>query len=121
MGLRRDQLNEFYNGLKKINSTIPDQMHGFITLSKTTIQDTSIDKKTKELISVAIACYARCEYCIVYHVYASFKLGAKPQEILDAAMTSVLFGGGPAMSYVSTVLLDCIEEFKNDFLKEEQR
>ena len=116
MGLRREQLNSFYSGMKKINATIPDQLHGFNTLLKTTMKETSIDLKTKELISVAVACYTCCEYCIVFHVYAAFKAGAKPEEILDSAMTSVIFGGGPSISYISTVLLECIEEFKYDFL-----
>ncbi len=120
MGLRRDQLNAFYNGMRKINNAIPEQLHGFNTLLKTSMQETSIDLKTKELISVAVACYATCEYCIVYHVHAALKAGAKPEEILDAAMTSVLFGGGPAISYISTVLMESIDEFKNDFLEEKK-
>ena len=118
MGLRREQLDSFYKGMKKINNIIPEQFHGFNTFLKTSKQETSIDLKTKELISVAIACYTRCEYCIVTHVHAALKAGAKSEEILDAAMTSVLFGGGPTMSYISTVLLESIEEFKYDFLEE---
>ncbi len=115
MGLRREQLNAFYKGMREINNTIPDQLEGFNTLLKKTMQKSSIDVKTKELISVAVACYACCEYCIVYHVYNALKIGAKQEEILDAAMTSVLFGGGPTISYIATVLMECIEEFKNDF------
>ena len=116
MGLRREQLNAFYSGMKKINKIIPDQLLGFNTLLKTTKQKTSLDLKTKELISVAISCYTRCEYCIAYHVHEAFKAGAKQEEILDAAMASVLFGGGPSISYISTAILECIEEFKDDFL-----
>ena len=115
MGLRRKQLDSFYGGMKKINNLIPEQFHGFDTLLKTSMQETSIDLKTKELIGVAVSCYIRCEYCIVFHVHAALKAGAKPEEILDAAMTSVLFGGGPTISYISTVLLESIEEFKYDF------
>ena len=118
MGLRRKQLDDFYNGMKKINKTIPDQLLGFNTLLNTSTQETTLDLKTKELICVAIACYTRCEYCIAYHVHVALKVGAKPEEILDSAMTSVLFGGGPTISYISTVLLECIEEFKNDFVVE---
>lgn len=117
MGSRRDQLNAFYKCMKKINKTIPEQLEGFNLLLKRSMQPTSIDLKTKELIGVALACYARCEYCIAYHVHAAFKAGARPEEILDSAMTSVLFGGGPAISYVSTSVLECIEEFKNDFIE----
>lgn len=77
----------------------------------------SVDVKTKELISVAIAAYNRCEYCIVYHVYKAFEAGATKEEILDAAMVAVAFGGGPSMVYTSTLLKDSIKEFESDFKK----
>ncbi len=77
----------------------------------------SVDVKTKELISVAIAAYNRCEYCIVYHVYKAFEAGATKEEILDAAMVAVAFGGGPSMAYTSTLLKDSIKEFESDFKK----
>lgn len=75
----------------------------------------AIDLKTKELISVAIGCYNRCEYCIVYHSYKALEAGATPEEIREAAMVSVAFGGGPSMAYSVTLLADCINEFQNDF------
>ena len=111
MGLRTRQLNQFYDGMKELKKTLPDQIDGFNTLLKAELNNGCLDLKTKELISVAIACHARCEYCIVYHVYAAIKAGAGAEEILEAGMVSVVFGGGPAMSYVATILQDCIKEF----------
>ena len=68
-----------------------------------------------ELMSVAIGCYNRCEYCIVYHSYKALEAGASKEEILEAAMVSVAFGGGPSMAYTVTLLQECIDEFEKDF------
>lgn len=115
MGKRRDQLNEFYSGMKQVNMQCPENIAGFNKLLKSSVNEGTLTHKMKELISVAIACYARCEYCIVYHVHSSLKAGATPEEIMEAGMVAVLFGGGPAMAYITTTLKDSIEEFKGDF------
>jgi len=80
-----------------------------------TFADGAVTIKTKELISVGIAAYNRCEYCIVYHVYKALEAGATREEILEAAMVAVGFGGGPSMAYSVTLLKESIDEFENDF------
>jgi len=37
---------------------------------------------------------------------------------MEAALVSVMFGGGPAMSYIATTLRKCIGEFKGEDRKE---
>lgn len=115
MGKRRDQLNAFRVGMKKTRQVLPDQVAGFSALHKAMIKPGVLDVKTKELIGVAISCYNRCEYCIVSHVYAALKYKATQEEILEAGMVAVLFGGGPSIAYLTTVLNECIEEFGPDF------
>lgn len=98
-----------------MSSGNPEQMAGFNALLKSSIKNGALDYKIKELICVAISCYARCDYCIAYHVHSAFKASANAQEIMEAGMVSVLFGGGPSMAYTVTSLKECIEEFKGDF------
>ncbi|MGD9567739.1 MAG: carboxymuconolactone decarboxylase family protein [Sedimentibacter sp.] len=111
----REILNGFVGGLENLSKTNPDNVGAFMGLLGTTYEPKALDVKTKELMSVAIGCYTRCEYCIVYHSYKSFEAGATKEEILEAAMVSVAFGGGPSMAYSVTLLKECIEEFENDF------
>ena len=75
----------------------------------------SSDIFTKELISIGIALVIRCKYCIVFHTYKALEAGATKEEIMEAAMVAVTFGAGPSMTYTSTLLQDCIEEFSPDF------
>jgi AhpD family alkylhydroperoxidase len=112
MATKSEQLHEFIAGMKSMRTIIPEQMAGFDSMLCHELAPGIIDLKTKELICVAIACYARCEYCIVYHTYSALKAGAQPEELIEAAMTSVIFGGGPSMSRIVTTLKNCIDEFK---------
>ena len=111
----RKMLNEFHNGMEDVKETNGDQVQAFMNMLENYYKPTSIDTKTKELISVAVAAYARCEYCIVFHVYKAFEAGAEKDEIMDAALTSVAFGGGPSMTYTVTLVKESIEEFAADF------
>jgi len=111
----REMLNGFVGGLEGLAATNPENVESFMGLLGASYEPKAIDLKTKELISVAVGCYNRCEYCIVYHSYKAFESGATKEEVLEAAMVSVAFGGGPAMAYTVTLLNACIEEFENDF------
>jgi AhpD family alkylhydroperoxidase len=111
----REMLNDFVGGLGALSETNGDMVDAFMNLLGTAYKPGALDMKTKELISVAVGCYNRCEYCIVYHSYKAFEAGATKEEILEAAMVAVAFGGGPSMAYSVTLLNNCIEEFQNDF------
>lgn len=111
----REMLNDFVGGLETLASTNPEHVEAFMGLLGASYEPKALDLKTKELISVGVGCYNRCEYCIVYHSYKAFEAGATKEEILEAAMVSVAFGGGPAMAYTVTLLQACITEFENEF------
>lgn len=111
----REILNSFIGGLENLSKTNPENVEAFMGLLGASYEPKALDLKTKELMSVAIACYNRCEYCIVYHSYKAFEAGATKEEIIEAAMVSVAFGGGQSMAYSVTLLKECIEEFEGDF------
>lgn len=111
----REMLNDFVGGLEGLAGTNPEHVGAFMGLLGASYEPDALDLKSKELISVAIGCFSRCEYCIVYHCYKAFEAGASKEEILEAAMVSVAFGGGPSMAYTVTLLQACINEFENDF------
>jgi len=111
----REMLESFVNGLTTLQETNENAVNGFMGLLGAAYEPNAMDLKSKELISVAIACYSRCEYCIVYHSYKAFEAGATKEEINEAAMVAVAFGGGPSMAYSVTLLKACIDEFAKDF------
>lgn len=111
----REMLDDFLGGMKRAEKTNSAEVTAFLSLLGSTYAPSTLDTKTKELISVAISAYNRCEYCIVFHVYKALEAGANRQEIMDAAMVAVAFGGGPSMAYISVLLIKSIDEFEDDF------
>jgi len=113
----REMLNDFIGGLEEfseIDST-KGSVQAFMNLLGTTYEKGALETKTKELVSIGISVYNRCLYCIVYHTYKALEAGATRDEILESAMVSVAFGGGPTMAYSVTLLKKSIDEFEKDF------
>jgi len=112
----RQILKDFTDGIGGLSESNPQVIKTFMDLQGATYGDTALSNKVKELISVAIGAYNRCQYCIVFHVYKAYEAGATRQEILEAAMVAAGgFGAGPSMAYSATFLLDAVNEFENDF------
>ncbi len=113
----RKMLNEFMGGLKKLGSSNKEATQSFMGLLGSAYKPGALSTKEKEILSVGISVYNRCEHCIVFHSYKALEAGATRDEILEAAMVGVAFGGGPTMAYSSTLLLACLDEFEGDFNK----
>ncbi len=111
----RQILQDFTGGLEELASTNGAQVDAFMNLLGAAYEPDALDLKTKELISIGVAVYNRCEYCIVFHTYNALQAGATRKEIIEAAMVAVAFGGGPSIAYSVTLLKDSIDEFEKDF------
>ena len=61
--------------------------------------DGDLDRKTKELIGLALVVNMRCDVCVAYHVRDCLDAGASKGEIYDALNVAVMQCGGPAMVY----------------------
>jgi AhpD family alkylhydroperoxidase len=113
----RELLNEFTGGLQEVGKTNGEVVNAFMGLLGADYKAGAVDTKTKELISVAIGVFSRCEYCIAFHVFKAYEAGATGEEIMEAAMVAVAFGGGPSMAYTVSLVKDSVKEFSSDFKK----
>ncbi len=104
-------LKEFQNGMKEVSKTNGEEIKSFMNLTNQVHQGKAIDEKNKELISIGISAYIKCEYCITYHIKKAFDLGASNEEVMEAALVATAFGGGAAMASIVTLVKDCIETF----------
>ncbi|QAZ39929.1 alkylhydroperoxidase [Methylibium sp. Pch-M] len=87
--------------LATLRTGVPDVMKGFGELGRAAMADGALDKKTKELIAVALSVAARCDPCIGFHMQALTKLGASRQELDEALGVAVYMGGGPSLMYAA--------------------
>lgn len=82
----------------------PDLMKGFNDLAKAASRDGALDRKTKELIALALGVAAHCDACIGFHVQALVKLGTTKAELEEAPGMAIYMGGGPSLMYSSNAL-----------------
>ena len=82
-----------------LRADIPDVMKGFSDLARAATQTGALDKKTKELIALALGVAAHCDACIGFHTQALVKLGASKAEVEEALGMAVYMGGGPSLMY----------------------
>lgn len=94
-------ISEYVGVLKK---AAPEAMEGFYIMSKAATSDGALDKKTKELIALAIGVTQRCDGCIGFHAKALKGLGATKEEIAEVMAMCVYMGGGPALMYAADAL-----------------
>lgn len=99
--------------LGKLRKEIPEVMNGFGSLAKAAGSEGVLDKKTKELIAIALGVAARCDGCIGFHAQALVKLGASRQELLEVLGMAIYMGGGPSLMYAAETL-KAFEEFSSE-------
>ncbi len=91
-------LNQY---IGKFSKEVPDVMQGYMKLHSSASQAGAIDKKTKELLALAIAVSIRCEGCIGFHVQKLVSLGVSKEELMETLALSVSMGGGPSLMYAA--------------------
>lgn len=89
-------LNEIAPLHQELRRAIPEVYKGFGQLSKAAFADGALDRKTKELIALAIGVVEGCDGCIASHGQAAARAGATPQEAAEAIGVTFLMHGGPA-------------------------
>ncbi len=92
------------NALAKLRKEIPDVMNAFSSLAQAATKDNALNKKTKELIALALGIAARCDGCIGLHTQALVKLGVTRPEILETLSMAIYMGGGPSAVYAAEAL-----------------
>lgn len=96
--------------LAKLLADTPDLVRGFSALAGAATREGALDKKTKELIAMALSVAARCDPCLGYHAEALVKLGATRAEFEEMLGMCVYMGGGPSLMYAANAL-QAYEEF----------
>lgn len=96
---------------QQLEKDFPEELTAYKGLSKVLERDGAIDKKTKDLILLSLACSTRCQKCIAVHIRNCVMNGTSKAEILEAAMLNILFRGGTGVMDMHVVY----EELYNHF------
>ncbi|MFA9517447.1 carboxymuconolactone decarboxylase family protein [Halopenitus sp. H-Gu1] len=100
MANEAEELETFKSDMREFAEQAP-AINNFLGYVESAEEPETLDRKTKELMSLAIGVVVRCEPCILWHTDAALKAGATPEEVDDALKVAVAMGGGPALAYAT--------------------
>lgn len=100
----KDITKDISTSLAKLRIDAPDVMKGFSALASAATKDGVLNKKTKELIALALGVAAHCDGCIGFHMQALVRLGATKEEIVETLGMAVYMGGGPSLMYAAEAM-----------------
>jgi len=89
---------------KKKADLAPEQIKAWRNFSKVVFKEGDLDKKTKELIAVAVAHVTQCPYCIKAHTKGSKRAGATNEEIMEAIWVASEMRAGAAYAHAGIAL-----------------
>ncbi|KAA1421835.1 carboxymuconolactone decarboxylase family protein [Nocardioides humilatus] len=92
----RQVLRELTPQHRELRRAIPEVYQGFGELSRAAFADGALDRRTKELIALAIGVVEGCDGCVASHAQAAVRAGATRQEAAEAIGVTFLMHGGPA-------------------------
>jgi AhpD family alkylhydroperoxidase len=99
-------------GLVSLRSGAPEAMKAFSDLGRAATADGALDRKTKELIALALGVAARCDPCIGFHMQALVKLGVTRPELDETLAVTTYMGGGPSLMYAAKAIA-AFDEFSS--------
>ena len=100
-----DIMQRISANMKSLRDDISDTMQGFSAMARAATEDGVLDKKTKELIALAIGVSTRCDGCIGFRAKALVELGATKEEIEETLGMAIYMGGGPSLMYAADAML----------------
>lgn len=105
-----DICKEISGNLRKLRKDIPDTMQAFSALAQAATRDGALDRKTKELMALALGVAAHCDGCIGFHTEVLVRLGATREEVEETLGMAIYMGGGPSLMYAA----DAIAAFEQE-------
>ncbi|MCY7308756.1 MAG: carboxymuconolactone decarboxylase family protein [Rhodoferax sp.] len=96
--------------LASLRASTPDVMKSFGALGHSATAAGVLDRKSKELIALALSVAARCDPCIGFHMQTLVKLGVTREEVSETLGVATYMGGGPSLMYAASAIA-AFEEF----------
>jgi AhpD family alkylhydroperoxidase len=100
----RELTQSVSTGISTLRSSTPEVIKSFNDLGRAATTNGVLDRKTKELIALALSVAARCDPCIGFHVQTLVKLGVTRQEIDETLGVTTYMGGGPSLMYAASAI-----------------
>jgi AhpD family alkylhydroperoxidase len=91
------QASKVHKALTILHDEIPQTMAAFTHLAEKTMHEGVLNKKTKELLALAIAIYSQSQDCITFHIQNLLAQDMRREELLEVIAVCSYMGGGPKL------------------------
>jgi AhpD family alkylhydroperoxidase len=109
----RDRLRRNAEAGRKLADHAPEMHRSYWQTHRAALKDGALDRRTKELIGLALAVAMQCDVCIAFHVRDCVRAGCTREEMYDALNVAVMEGAGAAMVYAGYAV-EAIDEYLAD-------
>jgi AhpD family alkylhydroperoxidase len=99
MGHAHAVQEELREPARALRRAIPEVYDGYRRMHTAAYAAGALDRKTKELIALAIAVSEQCDGCIAAHARGAVRTGATPAEVAEALGVAIAMNGGPGTVY----------------------
>jgi AhpD family alkylhydroperoxidase len=89
---------------RKRQALAPDIGRAFQEFSRQVFTAGALDRKTKQLIALAVAHVTQCPYCIRSHTKGALREGAAEQEMMEAIWVAAEMRAGGAVAHAVIAL-----------------
>lgn len=100
--------NEAFGGLvgqvRNLRDATGDTFDAYSALAQSAMADGALERKTKELLALAVGIARTCEGCVISHARGAFKAGATREEIAEACGVAIMMNGGPGVTYAAKAM-----------------
>lgn len=94
-------IQQLLPAIRDLRVGAPEAMKAFSALARAALAGKALDRKTKELIALAIAVVIRCDDCIAFHTQSALKEGATREDLMETVGMAVYMGAGPSVMYAA--------------------
>ncbi len=106
----RDRLRRNAAAGRKLSNHQPELHESYWRTHELAMEEGALDRKSKELIGLALVVVMQCELCITFHLRACLRAGATSDEIYEVLNVAVMQGSGAAMVYAGHAV-EALDEF----------
>ncbi|MGI9613588.1 MAG: carboxymuconolactone decarboxylase family protein [Acidimicrobiales bacterium] len=106
----RDRLRRNASAGRKLAEYQPELHESYWKTHDLAMADGALDRRSKELIGLALVVTMQCDVCIAFHVRDCLAAGASREQIYEALNVAVMQGSGPAMVYAGYAV-EALDEY----------
>jgi len=119
--MKREEIEEIQNyekeqagknaALVRFRKKSPESASAFLNFWRTVNREGELNRKTKELIALAITLVENCKPCVIKHTKLALQAGCTEGEILEAASIALAMGGAIVYEYIG-YMLEALEYYR---------